>query len=89
MVIMSKLDINEDGVVDLKDVEHLLLRYEIIALGGALLIVLPILNTLDYISVDSNFFWILCGLVMLTEGLVEIKHERKKMKTVKEENKNE
>ena len=75
---MSKLDLNKDGVVNLKDAEHLLLRYEIIVIGGALLIVLPILNTLNYISVDSNFFWILCGLVMLTEGLVEIKYERKR-----------
>tara|TARA_Y100000589_G_C26909057_1_gene529507 strand:- start:322 stop:579 length:258 start_codon:yes stop_codon:yes gene_type:complete len=85
---MSKLDFNEDGVVDLQDVEHLLLRYEIIALGGALLIVLPILNTLNYISVDSNFFWIMCGLVMLTEGLVEIKYERKRKQQM-EEKKNE
>ena len=85
---MSKLDFNEDGVVDLQDVEHLLLRYEIIALGGALLIVRPILNTLNYISVDSNFFWIMCGLVMLTEGLVEIKYERKRKQQM-EEKKNE
>ena len=53
-----------------------------------MLIVLPVLNTIGYISVDSNFFWILCGIVMLTEGLVEIRHERKRMKT-KEENENE
>jgi len=45
-----------------------------------LLIILPILNTLNYISVDSNFFWILCGFVMLTEGLVEIKQINKKEK---------
>ena len=75
-----KMDLNKDGVVDIEDVKHLLLRYEIIALGGALLIVLPILNTLGYISVDSNFFWILCGLVMLTEGLVEIKQMKNKEK---------
>ena len=83
-----KMDLNKDGVVDIEDIKHLLLRYEIIALGGALLIVLPILNTLGYFRVDSNFFWILGGVVMLTEGLVEIRHERKRMKT-KEENKNE
>ncbi len=83
-----KLDLNKDGVVDIKDVEHLLLRYEIIVVGGALLIVLPVLNTLNYISVDSNFFWILCGLVMLTEGLVEIRREKKKI-TEMEENENE
>nr|MDB4346139.1 hypothetical protein [bacterium] len=77
---MSKLDINNDGVVDHRDVSHLLLRYEIIVVGGALLIVLPVLNTLNYISVDSNFFWILCGLVMLTEGLVEIKQMKNKEK---------
>jgi len=47
-MVMSKLDLNKDGVVNLKDVEHLLLRYEIIVIGGALLIVLPILNTLNY-----------------------------------------
>lgn len=76
--MMSKLDINNDGIVDHRDIAHLLLRYEIIVLGGALLIVLPVLNTLNYISVDSNFFWILCGLVMLTEGLVEIKQMKKK-----------
>ena len=82
------MDLNKDGVVDIEDVKHLLLRYEIIALGGALLIVLPILNTLNYISVDSNFFWIMCGLVMLTEGLVEIKYERKRKQQM-EEKKNE
>ena len=82
---MNKLDLNNDGVVDHKDVAHLLLRYEIIVLGGALLIVLPILNTLNYISVDSNFFWILCGLVIFTEGLGEIKQMNKK----KGRNKNE
>ena len=83
-----KMDLNKDGVVDIEDIKHLLLRYEIIALGGALLIVLPILNTLGYISVDSNFFWIMCGLVMLTEGLVEIKYERKRKQQM-EEKKNE
>tara|TARA_R110000765_G_scaffold365578_1_gene455720 strand:- start:885 stop:1118 length:234 start_codon:yes stop_codon:yes gene_type:complete len=77
---MSKLDLNKDGVVDHKDVAHLFLRYEIIVFGGVLLIILPILNTLNYISVDSNFFWILCGFVMLTEGLVEIKQINKKEK---------
>jgi hypothetical protein len=72
------LDFNKDGVVDKEDFNHLILRYEIIVIGGILLMVLPILNTLGYISVDSNFFWMLCGLVMTAEGLVEIKYERKK-----------
>ena len=72
------LDFNKDGVVDKEDFNHLILRYEIIVVGGILLMVLPILNTLGYISVDSNFFWVLCGLVMAAEGLVEIKYERKR-----------
>ena len=72
------LDFNKDGVVDKEDFNHLILRYEIIVIGGILLMALPILNTLGYISVDSNFFWMLCGLVMTAEGLVEIKYERKK-----------
>tara|TARA_R110002050_G_scaffold11800_3_gene39345 strand:- start:7932 stop:8198 length:267 start_codon:yes stop_codon:yes gene_type:complete len=77
-MVKKFFDFNKDGVVDKDDFNHLILRYEIIVAGGVLLMVLPVLNTMGYISVDSNFFWVLCGLVMAAEGMVEIKYERKK-----------
>ena len=73
-----KMDLNKDGVVDIEDVKHLLLRYEIIALGGALLIVLPILNTLGYISVDSNFFWDIVWRSHADRGISGNKTRKKK-----------
>ena len=58
-MVKKFFDFNKDGVVDKDDFEHLILRYEIIVAGGIALIVLPILNTLNYISVDYNFFWLI------------------------------
>ena len=77
-MVKKFFDFNKDGVVDKDDFNHLILRYEIIVAGGVLLMVLPVLNTMGYISVDSNFFWVLCGLMLVAEGMVEIKYERKK-----------
>ena len=77
-MVKKFFDFNKDGVVDKDDFNHLILRYEIIVAGGVLLMVLRVLNTMGYISVDSNFFWMLCGLVMEAEGLVEIKYEKNK-----------
>tara|TARA_R110000851_G_scaffold137702_3_gene273746 strand:+ start:1910 stop:2149 length:240 start_codon:yes stop_codon:yes gene_type:complete len=79
-MVKKFFDFNKDGVVDKDDFNHLILRYEIIVAGGVLLMVLPVLNTMGYISVDSNFFWVLCGLMLVAEGMVEIKYERKKRK---------
>ena len=55
-MVKKFFDFNKDGVVDKDDFNHLILRYEIIVAGGVLLMVLPVLNTMGYISVDSNFF---------------------------------
>ncbi len=72
------LDFNDDGVIDINDFKHLMLRYEIILLGGILLIVLPILNTMGIIEVNSDTFWVLAGIVISAEALLEIIYERRK-----------
>ena len=79
----SILDFNEDGIVDINDFKHLMLRYEIILLGGLLLIVLPILNSMGIIKVNSDTFWVLAGIVISAEATLEIIHERRKQKQAK------
>tara|TARA_R100001198_G_C5150681_1_gene160272 strand:- start:154 stop:393 length:240 start_codon:yes stop_codon:yes gene_type:complete len=74
------LDFNKDGKVDSDDIKHIMLRYEIILLGGLALIIFPILNSLGYISVSSDTFWVLAGVVITAEALLELYYERKKMK---------
>lgn len=80
--VMKKnwLDFNKDGKIDSEDIKHIMLRYEIILLGGLALIIFPILNSLGYISVSSDTFWVLAGVVITAEALLELYYERKKMK---------
>lgn len=76
---MKKIfDFNKDGKVDKDDFKHLMLRYEIILLGGMALIILPILNSMGVIKVDSDTFWVLAGIVISAEAVLEIIHERRK-----------
>jgi hypothetical protein len=74
------LDFNGDGKVDKEDFKHIILRYEIILLGGILLIVLPILNATEIMEVDSDTFWVLAGVVISAEAILEIIHERRRHK---------
>ena len=69
----------------MNDFKHLMLRYEIILLGGLLLIVLPILNTIGIIEVNSDTFWVLAGIVISAEALLEIIYERRKKKLIPHE----
>ena len=70
---MKKLfDFNKDGKVDREDFKHLILRYEIILIGGLALIILPVLNSMDIITVDSDTFWVLAGIVISAEAVLEI-----------------
>ena len=71
-------DFNGDGKVDKNDFKHIILRYEIILLGGVALIILPILNSMGVIEVDSDTFWVLAGIVISAEAVLEIIHERRK-----------
>ena len=84
-LVRKILDFNDDGIVDINDFKHLMLRYEIILLGGLLLIVLPILNTLGIITVNSDIFCILQGIVISAEALLEIIYERRKRKFIPHE----
>tara|TARA_R100000781_G_C4078222_1_gene126818 strand:- start:1444 stop:1716 length:273 start_codon:yes stop_codon:yes gene_type:complete len=76
----SILDLNDDGKIDMGDIKHLLLRYEIILVGGLLLIVLPVLNAMGFITVSSDTFWVLAGVVITAEALLEIYYEKQKLK---------
>ena len=84
-MVRKILDFNDDGIVDIYDFKHLMLRYEIILLGGVLLIVLPILNSLGVITVNSDTFWVLAGIVISAEALLEIIYERRKRKLIPHE----
>ena len=76
---MKKLfDFNNDGKVDREDFKHIILRYEVILIGGLALIILPILNSAGVIEVDSDTFWVLAGIVISAEAVLEIIHERRK-----------
>ena len=79
VIIMVKkiLDLNEDGEVNFDDFKHLMLRYEIILVGGLLLTILPLLKLAGVLTLDSDWFWI---LVISAEAVLEI------LKTKKENN---
>jgi len=77
VMIKKWFDFNKDGKVDSDDVKHVLLRYEIILLGGLALIIFPLLNNAGYISVSSDTFWVLAGVVITAEALLEIYYEKK------------
>ena len=72
------LDFNDDGEVNLSDIKHLMLRYEIILVGGLLLITLPLLKLAGILTLDSDWFWILAGVVISAEAILEILQTRKK-----------
>ena len=75
---MDAKDEDQDGKVDAEDFTHLMLRYEIILLGGLLLIILPLLNMAGYLQLDSDTFWILCGVVITAEAVLEILQTKRK-----------
>ena len=75
---MKILDFNKDGKIDAKDFKHLMLRYEIILVGGVLLTVLPMLKMMGYVELDSDMFWLLAGVVISAEALLEIINEKRK-----------
>tara|TARA_R100000329_G_scaffold88667_1_gene74485 strand:- start:5677 stop:5928 length:252 start_codon:yes stop_codon:yes gene_type:complete len=76
-MVKKILDFNEDGEVNLADVKHLMLRYEIILIGGLLLITLPLLKLAGILTLDSDWFWILAGVVISAEAILEILQTKK------------
>ena len=76
-MVKKILDFNEDGEVNLADVKLLMLRYEIIFIGGLLLITLPLLKLAGILTLDSDWFWILAGVVISAEAILEILQTKK------------
>tara|TARA_Y100001938_G_C8085760_1_gene431904 strand:+ start:2219 stop:2470 length:252 start_codon:yes stop_codon:yes gene_type:complete len=79
-MVRKILDLNDDGKIDAEDFKHLLLRYEIILAGGLLLIALPLLKLAGVLTLDSDWFWILAGVVISAEAVLEILQTKKKKK---------
>ena len=77
-MVRQILDFNEDGKIDKDDIKHLLLRYEIILVGGLLLTILPLLKLAGVLTLDSDWFWILAGVVISAEAVLEILQTKKK-----------
>ena len=78
-MVRQILDFNKDGKVDKDDIKHLMLRYEIILVGGLLLTILPMLKLAGVLTLDSDWFWILAGVVISAEALLEILQTKKKV----------
>ena len=76
-MVKKILDFNEDGEVNFADFKHLMLRYEIILIGGLLLITLPLLKLAGVLTLDSDWFWILAGVVISSEAILEILQTKK------------
>ena len=79
-MVKQILDFNDDGKIDKEDIKHLLLRYEIILVGGLLLTILPLLKLAGVLTLDSDWFWILAGVVISAEAVLEILQTKKKKK---------
>lgn len=75
------LDVNKDGIVDVKDV----MRYEWIVISGLALTIIPMANVLGYTDINSDFFWMLAGICLTVEGLMEVYYEQKHWARVKRE----
>ena len=71
------LDFNEDGQIDIKDLKVVLFRYEWIVISGLLLMVFPLGNVLGLTNINSDFFWVLAGVCLTVEGIVELYYEKK------------
>ena len=76
-MVKKILDLNEDGEVNFDDFKHLMLRYEIILVGGLLLTILPLLKLAGILTLDSDWFWILAGVVISAEAVLEILKTKK------------
>ena len=84
-MVKQILDFNDDGKIDKEDIKHLLLRYEIILVGGLLLTILPLLKLAGVLTLDSDWFWILAGVVISAEAILEILQTKKKGRNENEE----
>ena len=84
-MVRKIFDFNKDGKTDIDDIKHLMLRYVIILVGGLLLIILPMLKLAGIWTLDSDWFWILAGVVISAEAVLEILQTKKKIGSEKNE----
>ena len=73
----SLLDVNQDGEVDFDDVKVVVLRYELILLSGILLIVVPLID-LFYYPIPDTVYWMLAGICLSVEAVIELYLDRKR-----------
>ena len=62
-------------------VKHLL-RYEWLILVGATLAIMAGLNVLRITNIDSDFFWMIAGIGITAEAVIEIYYEKRLDKVV-------
>lgn len=62
-------------------VKHLL-RYEALILMGVTLSILAALNVLKITDIDSDFFWMIAGIGLCAEAIIEIYYEKRLDKVV-------
>jgi hypothetical protein len=79
----SIFDRNKDGMVDLDDVGHALIRYEFVMLSGTAILVLAMCNFWGVTSINPDFFWALAGLTLTIEGAIELYFSRKILQEVR------
>lgn len=74
----SLLDVNKDGEVDMKDFKIVVLRYEWILLSGLLLIIVPIIDMTGYYPIPDTVYWMLAGICLSVEAIIELYMDRKR-----------
>jgi hypothetical protein len=74
----SILDVNQDGEVDFDDVKIVVLRYEWILLSGILLILVPIVDMSGYYPIPDTVYWMLAGICLSVEAVIELYLDRKR-----------
>ena len=75
--VMSVLDTNKDGRLDMDDIRFVMIRHEWLFVAGLFITVGSLSNVLGYTSIDSDLFWSFAGLGMVLEYLDDIRRRRK------------
>jgi len=69
----------KDANYELYDLpKRLLFRYEMFVIAGVLLTILPVMNLLGFTHFTGDLFWMLAGLCLLIEGVLELYYEKRK-----------
>jgi len=58
--------------------KHKIVHQDTLLVIGTMLLIFPLLNSNGIININSDVFWSLVGLGLLTEGLIERRREHEK-----------